>query len=290
MPRRIVVIGGGAAGTASALEARRTDRTAQITLINREKLPEYSRCGLPYVISKVIPKPENVIIQEASALKQMMRIDLRLHTEATDIDMKNKIVKAESLDSGEKLSFPFDALILALGAKPGSAPVHGLEGKKNVFKLRTMHDVEEISKLALPGKTAAILGASLIGMELAEALSHLKLKVIVIHRSPETLSTLLDPDMSQLIRVEAEKEGVKFALGTTVQEVIGSERVERIKTVRGRNVPSRPYGRGYWNTAGNWVGCQDRSKDWKERGDTRGRPYVCGCGRRLRGWGLCRIS
>jgi NADH oxidase (H2O2-forming) len=230
LPRRIVVIGGGAAGTASALEARRTDRTAQITLINREKLPEYSRCGLPYVISKVIPKPENVIIQEESALRQMMRIDLRLHTEATDIDMKSRTVKAQSLGSGEELSFPFDALILALGAKPGSAPVQGLEGKKNVFKLRTMHDVEEISKLALPDKTAAILGASLIGMELAEALSHLKLKVIVIHRSPETLSTLLDPDMSQLIRVEAEKEGVKFALGTTIQEVGGGERVEWVKT------------------------------------------------------------
>ena len=230
LPKRIVVIGGGAAGTASALEARRTDRTTQITLINREKLPEYSRCGLPYVISRVIPKPENVIIQEESALRQMMRIDLRLHTEVTDIDMKNKVVMTKSLDSGEKSSVPFDSLVLALGAKPGSAPVQGLDGKKNVFKLRTMHDVEEISKLALPGKTVAILGASLIGMELAEALSHLKLNVTVIHRSPETLSTLLDPDMSQLIRVEAEKEGVKFALGTTVQEIGGSDRVEWVKT------------------------------------------------------------
>jgi NADH oxidase (H2O2-forming) len=147
--------------------------------------------------------------------------------------MQSRIVKAENLDSGEKFSFPFDTLILALGAKPGSAPVQGLEGKKNVFKLRTMSDVEEISKLALPGKTAAILGASLIGMELAEALLHIKLKVIVVHRSPETLSTLLDPDMSQLIRMEAEKQGVKFALSTTVQEVGGNERVEWIKTAVG---------------------------------------------------------
>jgi NADH oxidase (H2O2-forming) len=78
MPRRIIVVGGGAAGTASALEARRNDRTAEITLINREKLPEYSRCG-------VIPKPENVIIHEEPALRQMMRIDLRrnLHERAS---------------------------------------------------------------------------------------------------------------------------------------------------------------------------------------------------------------
>ena len=233
MPRRIVVIGGGAAGTAAALEARRTDRTAQITLINREKLPEYSRCALPYVISRVIPKPENVIIQEESALRQMMRIDLRLHTEVTDIDMKNRAVMARDLESGDKSSFPFDSLVLALGARPGSAPVQGLDGRKNVFKLRTMHDVEEISKLALPGKTAAILGASLIGMELAEALSHLKLKVIVIHRSPETLSTLLDSDMSQLIRVEAEKEGVKFALSATIQEIGGKDKVDWVKTSTG---------------------------------------------------------
>jgi NADH oxidase (H2O2-forming) len=233
LPKQIVVVGGGAAGTAAALEARRTDRTAQITLINREKLPEYSRCGLPYVISKVIPKPEKVIIQEELALRQMMRIDLRLQTEVTDVDMKNRIVMAETLNSGEKLSFPFDSLVLALGAKPGSAPVQGLDGKKNVFKLRTLHDAEEISKLALPGKTVAILGASLIGMELAEGFSHLRLKVIVIHRSPETLSTLLDPDMSQMIRVEAEKEGVKFVLGTTIQEIGGSDTVEWVKTAGG---------------------------------------------------------
>jgi len=233
MPRRIVVIGGGAAGTASALEARRTDRTAQIALINRERLPEYSRCALPYVISKVIPKPENVIIHEESALRQMMRIDLRLHTEATDIDAKNMIVSTRDLDTGEESSFPFDSLILALGAKPGTAPVPGLEGKKNVFKLRTMHDVEEISKSASPGKTAGILGASLIGMELAEALALLKVNVIIIHRSPETLSTLLDPDLSSLIRVEAEKEGIKFALGTTIQEIGGNERVDWVKTAAG---------------------------------------------------------
>jgi len=233
MPRSIVVIGGGAAGTASALEARRTDRTAQITLINRENYPEYSRCGLPYVLSGVIARPQAVIIHEESALRRMMRIDLRLGTEATDIDMKSRMVNAESLNSGEKFSFPFDMLVLALGARPGSAPVEALKGKKNVFKLRTMHDVEEIRKHASPGKTAAILGASLIGMELAEALSRLKVKAIVIHRSPETLSTLLDPDMSQLIRVEAEKEGVKFALSTTVQEVGGSDEVEWVKTTSG---------------------------------------------------------
>ena len=233
MPRRIIVVGGGAAGTASALEARRNDRTAEITLINREKLPEYSRCALPYVISKVIPKPENVIIHEEPALRQMMRINLRLHTEATDIDMKNRIVKTKDLDTGEEGSLPFDSLILALGAKPGTAPVPGLEGKKNVLKLRTMHDAEEISKLASPGKTAGILGASLIGMELAEALAHLKVKVIIIHRSPETLSTLLDPDLSSLIRVEAEKEGIKFALSTTIQEIGGNEKVDWVKTAAG---------------------------------------------------------
>ena len=92
MPRRIVVVGGGAAGTASALEARRTDRTAQITLINREKLPEYSRCALPYVISKVIPKPENVIIHEEPALRPRVYSNKLLTRFARKAKNKNRIL------------------------------------------------------------------------------------------------------------------------------------------------------------------------------------------------------
>ena len=80
----MVVVGGGAAGTTSALEARRTDRTAEITLINREKLPEYSRCGLR--------KSENVIIHEEPALRPRVYSNKLLTRFARKAKNKNRIL------------------------------------------------------------------------------------------------------------------------------------------------------------------------------------------------------
>ncbi len=56
MPRRILIIGAHAAGMDAASAARKTDRTAEITLIADEKHVGYSRCGLPFVLGGQIPK------------------------------------------------------------------------------------------------------------------------------------------------------------------------------------------------------------------------------------------
>jgi NADH oxidase (H2O2-forming) len=236
MPKKIIVVGGGAAGTSAALEARKTDRTAEITLINREDLPEYSRCGLPYVLSGIIPKLENLIIHQESVLKEMMKINLLLKTEVLDIDLKNKIVKAKKLDENKLLELNFDSLILATGAKTAYPPLENLNNKENLYGLRTAEDVKKISEAAKKFKNVAILGASYVGMEAAEALLKLGMNVTVIHRSPEPLSTLLDPDMAQPIRKKAEEEGVKFILEETITEVKGDKRIEQVKTNSGKTI------------------------------------------------------
>ncbi|MBS7655509.1 FAD-dependent oxidoreductase [Candidatus Bathyarchaeota archaeon] len=236
MDKKIIVIGGGAAGTSAALEARKTDRAAEITLINRENLPEYSRCGLPYVLSGIIPKLENLIIHQESVLKEMMKINLLLKTEVLDIDLKNKIVKAKKLDENKFLELNFDSLILATGAKTAYPQLENLNNKENLYGLRTAEDVKKILEAAKKFKNVTILGASYVGMEAAEALLKLGMNVTVIHRSPEPLSTLLDPDMAQLIRNKAEEEGVKFILGETITEVKGDATIKQVKTSGGKTI------------------------------------------------------
>ncbi|MHA1348832.1 MAG: FAD-dependent oxidoreductase, partial [Candidatus Odinarchaeia archaeon] len=66
MSRRIVIIGGGAAGSTAALWARKTDKNAQITVINDEKYSEYSRCGLPYVVEGVIGDLKEIMVHDFS--------------------------------------------------------------------------------------------------------------------------------------------------------------------------------------------------------------------------------
>src|SRR2546427_12378720 len=94
MPRRIVIIGCGVSGTTAAFHARKTDRTARIVLLGDEDLPEYSRCGLPYAFSHVVPSIEALIVYDEAFYEQMNRIDLLLRLEAPSINTEKRTVEA----------------------------------------------------------------------------------------------------------------------------------------------------------------------------------------------------
>src|SRR4030065_256280 len=175
MVRRIVIVGGGGGGAHAAQFARKTDRTAEITIIEREPYPQYSRCGLPYGISGIIPDFVNLIEAPEERLKKN-RISLHLSTEATKVDKEKKLVYAKSPDHA--LELPYDSLVLATGAKASVPPIKGAfkeggqpgELKKGVYVLRTIEDARGIQSLGHKGKRAVVVGAGLGGLEAAEAL------------------------------------------------------------------------------------------------------------------------
>ncbi|MGC9345246.1 MAG: NAD(P)/FAD-dependent oxidoreductase, partial [Candidatus Bathyarchaeales archaeon] len=89
MPRRIVIIGAHAAGVDAASAARKTDRTAEITLITKQKQAGYSPCGIPFVLGRHIPSFDKLIVFPLSYFG-IMKLNLMLETTATNIDTKNK--------------------------------------------------------------------------------------------------------------------------------------------------------------------------------------------------------
>src|SRR5215831_10306633 len=170
MPKRIVIIGCGVSGTTAAFNARKTDRTAHITLIGDEQLPEYSRCGLPYAFSHVVPSLEALIGYNESFYEQMNRIDLRLGRKAKRIDSDKKTVEITATkDESENLEY--DSLILTTGARPSTIPVPGAN-LTGVFTIRTMNDIQRLTNhlAKSEAKRVAIVGAGLTGSEMAEAL------------------------------------------------------------------------------------------------------------------------
>ncbi len=123
MPKRIVIIGCGVSGTTAAFHARKTDRTAQIVLLGEEDLPEYSRCGLPYAFSHVVPSLEALIGHDEAFYEQMNRIDLRLRWKATRINTKTRSVEATRAKDDTTETLEYDTLILTTGARPSTIPV-----------------------------------------------------------------------------------------------------------------------------------------------------------------------
>src|SRR5712664_1570955 len=112
MPMRIVIVGCGGSGTTAAFHARKTDRTAHIVLVGDEELPEYSRCGLPYAFSHVVPSLEALIGHDEAFYEQMNRIDLRLGWKATRINTEKRSVEAIRAKDDSKETLDYDTLIL----------------------------------------------------------------------------------------------------------------------------------------------------------------------------------
>jgi len=219
---RIVIVGCGVSGTTAAFHARKTDRTAHIVLVGDEELPEYSRCGLPYAFSHVVPSLEALIGHDEAFYEQMNRIDLRLGWQATSINTEKRIVRAIRTKGDSTETIEYDTLILTTGARPSTVPVPGSD-LKGVFTVRTMNDIERLTNHLAENnaKRVAIVGAGLTGSEMAEALLQRGIAVLEAEIVPEILPVILDPDMASIIRTRAEEHGVEYHLQSTLEAIIG---------------------------------------------------------------------
>jgi NADH oxidase (H2O2-forming) len=220
------VIGAHAAGVDAASAARKTDRTAEITLITDEKYAGYSRCGLPFVIGGHIPSFSNLIVFPPSYF-QMMKLNLKTETKVTKIDTGKKTVV--TLDkNGNTEELPYDSLIIATGASAFTPPIKGRE-KQGILPLRTIEDGQRIDQAIREGaKRAVVMGAGLIGLETAVALQERGLQVTVVEMLPQVLPAMLDADMAKIVQEMLEQKGIRILTNKPVEEFLGAEKVTGI--------------------------------------------------------------
>ena len=234
MPRKIVIVGAHAAGCDAAAAARLVDREAEITMLTNERYAGYSRCGLPFVLGGHIKSFQDLIVFPPSYFK-MMKIDLKLEANVTNIDTEAKTVEVQYRD-GRTGNLQYDSLILATGAKPFIPPIKGRE-KQGVYTLRTIGDGEKIEKAIKGSKSAVIVGAGLIGLELGVAFVERGLETTVVELLPQILPAMLDKDMANLVQRELEKKGLKIITGCAVDEILGEEKVDGV-IAGGQQVPA----------------------------------------------------
>lgn len=201
-----MIVGCGAGGGTAAQFARKTDRKAHITIFEKGKYPQHSKCGLPYAISGAIPQ-FNDLIEFSEEWFQKARIELFLGTTVEHIDTKQQIVSATN--GSQRVKQPYDRLILATGAVPALPPIKGLEQEgKNVagaHVLRTIDDGKRIAAQLQKGRQATVIGAGLIGLELADALYGKGMNVTVVEALHSLLANTLDEDMASLVHEECAK-------------------------------------------------------------------------------------
>jgi len=234
MVRKIVIIGAHAAGTDAASAARKTDRSAEITIITNQSVAGYSPCGLPFVLGRHISSFEDLVVFPPSFYK-MMRIDLRLETTVKKINVEDKTVEIED-KNGKSEVLQYDSLVIATGAYPFVPPIKGKD-KKGVYTLRTLDDGKRINQALEKAKSAVVIGAGLIGLETAVALVERGLKTTVVELLPQVCPAMLDKDIARIVQKSLEERGLNIITGKGVDEILGDDHVSGV-SVSGEEIPA----------------------------------------------------
>lgn len=188
MTRRLVVIGGGAAGMSAASAARRADPDLDVTVLEEGPYPSYGVCGIPYFLGGVVADAASLIAHPVEEYTVRRRIDLRLGVHVAQVDVKRRQVVTGDGD------LAYDALILATGAAPIVPDVPGVDHPR-VVVVRRLEDAEALRAELPRVRRAVVVGAGYVGLEVAEALVSRGVAVTVADRLPRVLATV-DPELA----------------------------------------------------------------------------------------------
>lgn len=215
---RVIIIGAGQAGGETAQRLRQGGFKGDVTLIGEEPYAPYQRPPLSKAylkgelgMDRLLLRPAAVYAEENIALLSRVR--------AVWIDRANKKVRIEG---GREL--PYDALVLATGAKPRKLRLVGAD-LDGVHLFRTAADVDAIRPRLQPGARLAVIGAGYIGLEVAAVSRQLGLDVTVIESAARPLARVTSPEVAGFFLDEHTRRGVRFALGGQPALIKGEERV-----------------------------------------------------------------
>ena len=224
--KRIVVVGGGAAGIGAAGAARQTDRSAGVRVYTDFEDVGYSPCGIPYVHGREIPDFPGLILQSKEFYEQS-GLDIHYTTTVTEVepDRGRVIVAGEG-------AVPYDSLVLATGFEyePPGVPGSDLEGLYYVKNIRRAMEWDEILDEA---KRAVVVDATPLGLEMATALAHRKIETHFVDPHPWLLAEVGDPDILKPVEDSLIELGVQMHLRTRVEAFLGNGRLEAVKTSEG---------------------------------------------------------
>ena len=205
----IVIIGAGECGVRAAFAARANGFDGKVTLVGDES-------GLPYErppLSK--PDANGATLKPICTTQMLAAKDITLldGVGALRIDRDTSCVR---LSTGEDLSY--SRLLLATGASPRRLTC---EGSEHAVTLRTIEDANRIYSQAVNGSRTVIIGAGLIGLELAAELVGRGNKVTILEAGPVPLGRNVPQPLAQRIVQRHIAEGVDILFNTEVARLSG---------------------------------------------------------------------
>ena len=215
---KILIIGGVAGGATAAARLRRMDENAQIILFERGEYVSYANCGLPYYIGGTISERDRLFVQTVDGFINRFNIDIRVRSEVTSVDLKDKTVKVHDIAANRDYTESYDKLIISTGAEPIKPPMSGIEDSR-IFSLRNVPDMDKIKSYINQHKPrrAVVIGGGFIGLEMVENLHDAGLDITLIEKSNQVMAPI-DFSMASIVHRHLIQKNVSLLLEEGVEQ------------------------------------------------------------------------
>lgn len=236
MGKRILIVGGVAGGASVAARARRLDEDSEIIMFEKGPDVSFSNCALPFYLSRVVKKSDDLVLMCPDKFKKQYNIDARVNSEVTKINRKEKTVAVKDLVTGKEYEESYDKLVLSPGATPvRPRSIEGV-GNPNVFTIRNVVDIRKLDQyLEKHGvQDVAVIGGGFIGVEVTENLRIAGKNVSLIEAMDQIMAPF-DFDMAQILHKEMLDHGVNLIVSDGVKKITA----DSVELQSGKSVPAK---------------------------------------------------
>lgn len=233
--KRVVVVGASAAGLRCACRLSRLCPEWKIQVVEAKEVFSYGACGMPYVLSgdiEELPALRRTAygrLRDEEFFKRAKSVEVRTGTRAVDVDAKARTLTVENPSGKETIEW--DELVVATGASARRLP--GVVEHERIRVFHTYDDVKPLKQGLMRGEIGevAVVGAGLVGCELAEAFASLwGADVTLIEAGTTPLPELLEPELGAAVARHLEDNDVRVLTNAPVNRILPSDDGVQVET------------------------------------------------------------
>jgi len=234
---KLVMVGNGMAGVRAIEELLKlAPDLYDITVFGAEPHPNYNRILLSPVLAGEQTLDE-IVLNDWAWYKDN-GITLHAGWKVTSVDRVQRTVSAENAQ-GDKLTTPYDRLVIATGSNPFILPLPGKD-LQGVLAYRDIADTQAMIDAATQYQHAVVIGGGLLGLEAANGLMKRGMQVTVVHVSEWLMERQLDKVAAQMLQASLEARGMQFRMNAQTAALVGDDtgRVSKVEFKDGTHVPA----------------------------------------------------
>lgn len=212
--RNLLILGNGGAAVHAVMAMRSAGHDGPIHLVSDANGPAFNPMLAPYYLKGIIPWGQCFPFGKDLYSRYALTCHFNARIELLDV-MNKQVLLAD----GKRLHY--DRCLVATGAGPVVPPVPGLENPARAFVLRTAHQTRHMEEALASARKVVVLGASLVGVKVAEILRRRGVEVVLMDVAGQVLPRGAHPKAAGELESYFREKGVDVRLGCSIQGMEG---------------------------------------------------------------------